>query len=367
MQRMQRLPGTTPVFAATRPHTYKNEATTVDDYWTTTITMRTPGTDMDSWNVTLFPHELEQVYNDHVTFQLVSHSPDDNHKDATFFKEWVFAAQGSSYIKVRPRHKGPLYHRLSEMEKVMVQSEYPTALIRGHQAVTVPELVQALREIECTAVRVCCYGMKARVPDAMFRIGNPRHPLAPYNSFDIGRRFDNVDIVLARPHEGSTGSKLFRILNPLSNDHGTVQMHFRLDGHPFIVKAYSPLVHCIKALAGNQVLHKPKNIKGLKARLNKFATYLERQRKLHDWSREEFGKSFLTGFRLEVTAQASTFGEAHALVDKYKLLDLETYTDYDNARMERHQLDFTYIRTQDYFEQCSSLYEKAINIGRLVQ
>ena len=219
--------------------------------------------DLDSWNLSLFPADLFQIWSDMAPVQLVSHSPIANIKDDEHFKDWVFIGQCPAFLRIAPEFKQPLFLHLQDIGYQIFLSDFPTAFIRGNQYVHFSTLVSSLQEIGCTAVRVQAYGMKHYLPPQelhLLPMGNMHHPLAKHNTFDLGINYSSNNIALVHPRYKTSGIRRFPMLVPISKGFGSVHMALTLDQRPFLVKAYPRVVHSIKAIAGNQVLTKPSSM-----------------------------------------------------------------------------------------------------------
>lgn len=61
--------------------------------------------DLDSWNISLFPKDLLNLFAGLAPVQLCSHSPVSTLKDDEFFKDWVFIGESPAYIRIDPQFK----------------------------------------------------------------------------------------------------------------------------------------------------------------------------------------------------------------------------------------------------------------------
>ncbi|SPO40852.1 uncharacterized protein PSFLO_06334 [Pseudozyma flocculosa] len=101
-------------------------------------------TDLDSWNISLFPGDLLSLFSPETPVELVSHSSISILKDDPFFKDWVFAGDIRCHMRIAPCYKAPLVSALEELDYVLEPSTFPTALIRGSQHISILTFVNAL-------------------------------------------------------------------------------------------------------------------------------------------------------------------------------------------------------------------------------
>lgn len=261
--------------------------------------------DLDSWNVSLYPDDLTRFWNPLLSLQLSCYAPDKKHKDAPLFKNWVFVARCGGHIRIDPEFKEPLFEAIKAQGKVILPNAHPTAFIKGSHTITAGSLIRALNDIECASVRVSSYGMKEPIVLPV-DLGNPEHPMAIHNSFDLGFKHKTDSIVLVAPKLKTRGISRYPILNPINKDHGTISCNVTMGGHKYKVKVYSPLIHCIKAMAPPATLTTANKIGTCIRRLEAAKKYAAKLRTM-DWS------SF-TGLRMEATVVAPTLAQAIAQV-----------------------------------------------------
>ncbi|PWY99573.1 hypothetical protein BCV70DRAFT_162355, partial [Testicularia cyperi] len=255
-------------------------------------------------------------------------------------------------VKVAPEYKQPLLDFLAGKGVVVKGSEYPTALIRGNQVITVGKLIQALEAIGCQTIRFQAYGMKEPL-DGYSDLGNVDHPMADLNTFDLGKMYPDPSIILVKPrHLQPAGITTYPMLLPLGTDYGTVQMRVNYNASKlYSVKAYPRLVHLIKAHAGNQVLWAPKTVQNAKARQKALYKQLEFMK--------QSSRSMMGGLRLEVTVQAKTLRLAVQEIGNTPLLSLNAYRNPQSEVMRPYQLRTLCVSKSDYIDNLVFMLSRA--------
>lgn len=312
--------------------------------------------DIDSWNVSLYPKDLLGIWNAHMTtITLMSGAPP-SHKDHPFFKDWLWIGKGPGLIRIKEKFKHALFNVLKDFGLEIRHSKQEEGLIRGGQTITAGTLVTALRMIRCKSVRISGYGTKTEIAENVCA-GNARHPHSRYNSFDFGKthRFRSNDIVLTRLRRGNVNATQYVLCNPVSEGFGTVKFQRQIEGSLYKIKAYSPLVHCIKAMSGKQLARKPLTIQEAKSRLDKAQEVIDEMQKTLDTSPASFG-----GVRIETTVICPLLSQGRNTVERLNLCELATYTAPSEHAQSFFKFDAKSIPVSDYLANCRALLAAAL-------
>ncbi|SPO37384.1 uncharacterized protein PSFLO_02857 [Pseudozyma flocculosa] len=192
------------------------------------------------------------------------------------------------------------------------------------------ELMVALQGTGCSEVRVQAYGMKQELDDTSMVLGDPEHPLAATNFWDLGRNFQQPHITLVKPKflKRSGATEVYPMLLLLGKGHGTVKLTLNFRGVPFKIKIYPLLVHSLKACSGKQVQFDPTTLETCKKRETSL---------LH-----------------KLTS---------AMVSQTPLLNIHEWIQPTSPEMQKLQLSVRFISRARYFRQFKLLLDKARELG----
>lgn len=309
--------------------------------------------DVDGYNISLYPTDLLKLYHPELTLQLVSHAPTPIVRDNIYFKDYIYIAQAAGLFKIAPELKQPLLKAMTDSHLVIKPSTFPLALIKGKQAIAVGQLVTYLQDIGCNTVRLQVYGQKRKLLHLKANVGNPDHPLARLNTFDLGCMHDDPRITLVQPVQYSNPKMtLYPMLLPIGMGYGSVHMDINLgQGETYQVKAYPRLVHCIKAESGTQALWAPDTVRRARARHSNLKSQL--------LAMETTSRFMMGGLRLEVTVSATTLQEAISIISKTPLLNLDAYLYNRLELMHPFQLRLINILKVEYMDNFKHMMAKA--------
>ncbi|SPO37382.1 uncharacterized protein PSFLO_02855 [Pseudozyma flocculosa] len=300
-----------------------------------------PPKDLDGYNFTILPRDLVELYGSITSVQLASHAP--MVRDKEVYKNWMFIGSGPALFKVSPHFKELLQQQLQLSNYTIFLSSYPLAFIQGSQVVTMRELMVALQGTGCSEVRVQAYGMKQELDDTSMVLGDPEHPLAATNFWDLGRNFQQPHITLVKPKflKRSGATEVYPMLLLLGKGHGTVKLTLNFRGVPFKIKIYPLLVHSLKACSGKQVQFDPTTLETCKKRETSLLHKLSNLETFHDLQ--------LGGLRIEVTPDT--------------LLNIHEWIQPTSPEMQKLQLSVRFISRARYFRQFKLLLDKARELG----
>ncbi|SPO37372.1 uncharacterized protein PSFLO_02845 [Pseudozyma flocculosa] len=256
-------------------------------------------------------------------------------RDKEVYKNWMFIGSGPALFKVSPHFKELLQQQLQLSNYTIFLSSYPLAFIQGSQA----------------------YGMKQELDDTSMVLGDPEHPLAATNFWDLGRNFQQPHITLVKPKflKRSGATEVYPMLLLLGKGHGTVKLTLNFRGVPFKIKIYPLLVHSLKACSGKQVQFDPTTLETCKKRETSLLHKLSNLETFHDLQ--------LGGLRIEVTVSANTLTEASAMVSQTPLLNIHEWIQPTSPEMQKLQLSVRFISRARYFRQFKLLLDKARELG----
>ncbi|SPO37041.1 uncharacterized protein PSFLO_02513 [Pseudozyma flocculosa] len=310
--------------------------------------------DLDSWNISLFPEDLLGLLTPETPLELVSHSSVSILKDDPFFKDWVFAGDIHGHIRIHPSYKAPLVQSLQGNNLALEISPFPTALIKGNQHISINTFVNALHAIGCTHIRVNAYGWKETLDIPGTRplsYGNPLHPHAHLNTFDLGTHYHSSAITLLSPRHKDPRIKVYPLLTPIGKGFGTINMSITMGSLPFTVKAYSRLAHRIKANTSHQMITKPTTIFAARRRSRQaqeiFTTLSQK-------TERELG-----GLRMEATVTAPTLQQAITILSSTPLLNLHAFLDPVLEELKPFQLRQHHVFKPGYIKNCQMLFQAA--------
>lgn len=313
--------------------------------------------DIDGFNYTVSPSELVDTFGKLTQVTLGFHDP--RLRDIPYYANWVVLGTGPAVLKVCARFKD-LVLQAYQGSHTLQASNYPTTMIEGSQQVSLLNLVLKLKEVNCTSVRVQAYGMK--FPMGFYKdlpwdyLGNPKHPLASTNFWDIGHSYPQVHIILAQAPNLNRGTcTTFPMLMKLVKGYGSLSITTTYRGSKFKIKVYPLLVHAMKATSGKFKNFNPSTIRSCRV---KETNLMNRKSKLSKFPRQKLG-----GLRLEVTTTGFTLMEAKYKIDETEFLILPEYLNPSKPYMEEFQLRLKYIRKEDYLANFSELLLKAQQLG----
>lgn len=313
--------------------------------------------DLDGFSFTVQPFELQILFGYWSQVTLASHAP--KVRDYKYYDTWVYLGTGPCLLKVHPQYKDPLLQAF-QVSHSLQASSFPTTMIEGTQHVTMWELVERLDQVDCTSVRVQSYGMKfdltSLAQHQLENLGDPDHPLASTNFFDLGQNYPQPHITLARaPNLPKDTCTTYPMLMRLGEQHGSLQVNLRYRGENFRIKIYPLLVHAMKATSGKFQNYAPKSINSCKL---KETNLMNRRLKLAQLPALKLG-----GLRVEVTASGGCLQEAKAKVEESRLLDLHQWLNPTLPYMANCQLHIKFITRRDYLSNFRELLTKAQQLG----
>jgi len=309
--------------------------------------------DVDAWNVTVYPEDLIRIHGRKLTLvRLVSRAPFPVIRDAEMYRSWVYVAEGVGYFKVEPRFKEPLIRWFQQIMNIQPNS-FGIAFSIGCPTVTLRILVEALRDVGCTSVRVQAYGMKLPLFGMCTEPANPDHPLAETNSWDLGVNYDSSDIWLVQyRHKPKRPNRHFPILNPLGKGYGSADIRLTTPkGLGIQLKVYPRLVHAIKAFNSKMARSEPRTMFTAKKRLTTV------HRLMHDLG--SVPSSMLGGLRMEISVTARSLEEATDVLDGLPYLSLKAFLDAEQSWIKPLQLQLLTVRVSDMLQNVRHLYSIA--------
>ena len=308
--------------------------------------------DLDAWCISLYPKDLLQLCKPVSPIQLVNHAP--SIRDHPTFQNWVSVGNSIFNIKIDPKFKKPLLDILIAADIILFTSDYPEALIRGNQVITAQVFIRCLEKAGVDTIRVQGYGMKmyTRTPYDGPNLGNPDHPMADLNTFDLGINYADGNMTLVSPrHHGIPGMQAYTILTPISKGFGGVQVPVKYRGSTYKVKVYPRIVHQIKAQAGNHMLTKPKSVMMCRKRKATLLGHLKEMANLR--------ASQLGGLRVEATITSPTLHLAIMNISTTPVLNLDQYINPTLEEMQPYKLRSMMVSKQMYINNLKMLLAKA--------
>ncbi|TIC06260.1 OTU-domain-containing protein, partial [Wallemia mellicola] len=213
--------------------------------------------DLDSYCMTVYPSELLTLFSGSTPVNLVSHKP--FIRDVEEYRDWVYIGQSVAMFLISPRFKEPLLHELERLNYTVDFSQYKYVLIKGNQVTVMGVLVHCLTAIDCDAVRIRVYNLKApiRLLSELYTF-HSSHPLRFTNFFDVGvtEKQDIAGLSLLKGVGPLT--KTFPICSPAAKGYGTVRLQTKIS-HKFVnalalehqiveTKMYSKVAHVIRSI-----------------------------------------------------------------------------------------------------------------------
>ncbi|CAD6977003.1 unnamed protein product, partial [Tilletia controversa] len=316
--------------------------------------------DVDSFNVMVYPEDLLKRFGPVHTVVLASHHV--NLRDPSCPNLMTIATSPEVWRIDQEFKKRLLTTLCARTGLVLRTSGFPNAFIESNRMITLKALVLALDEIQCETIRFSTYGIKANI-ETFVHVdpGNPDHPEAELNSYDLGVNWDTQSIFLTAPKRKLRRSvcTLYPMLGPRGLGYGSIKFKIKVEEDEFIVKIYPKLVHSLKGIMGKGILNAPKNMGTLKKRkagLEKLLTGLQ-----------ETKPETTYGARVECTVIAPSLEEATAKVSKLPLLNIHEYLkpvhpDFKDFKIGCHEVSY-----EVYMEQFTRLLNHVIHTLNLFE
>ncbi|TIB68008.1 hypothetical protein E3Q23_04450 [Wallemia mellicola] len=229
---------------------------------------------------------------------------------------------------ISPRFKEPLLHELERLNYTVDFSQYKYVLIKGNQVTVMGVLVHCLTAIDCDAVRIRVYNLKApiRLLSELYTF-HSSHPLRFTNFFDVGvtEKQDIAGLSLLKGVGPLT--KTFPICSPAAKGYGTVRLQTKIS-HKFVnalalehqiveTKMYSKVAHVIRSIGVKPSLFNARTVMVMKGRYNSAKGTFDKICNKPD--------DVLQGFRIEATIRATNLTWALEIALIHRLLDSQTY------------------------------------------
>lgn len=256
--------------------------------------------------MTVYPSELLTLFNASTPLNLVLHKP--FIRDVEEYRDWVYIGQSVAFFLISPRFKEPLLHELERLNYTVDFSQYKYVLIKGNQVTLMGVLVHCLTAIDCDAVRIRVYNLKApvRLLSGLYTF-HSSHPLRYTNFFDVGVTVKQDIEGLSLLKVVGPLTKTFPICSPAAKGYGTARLQTKVS-HKFVdtpalenqiveTKMYSKVVHVIKSVGVKPSFFKAKTINVLKKSYNSAKQTFDQICNKPDEA--------LQGFRIEATIRAT--------------------------------------------------------------
>jgi len=273
-------------------------------------------------------------------------------RDAEMYRSWIYVAEGVGYFKIEPRYKLPLIRYFQQYMSIQ-PNHFGISFSAGCPTVTLRMLVEGLQQVGCTSVRIQAYGMKLPLLGVIREPGNPSHPLAQTNTWDLGVMYPSSDIWMVkyrtRPEKPN---REFPMLTPVGRGYGGADMHFRHPkGFGMQLKIYPRLIHGIKSFNSKMARTEPQTMTTARKRLTTV------RRLIDDLGTVPLPA--LGGLRMEVSVTARTLTEATDALRGLPILSLQTFLDSELPWARPVQLRLTTVKVSDMLASARQLHAAA--------